>query len=158
MPPNFEYRCRFDVFLFLNPVDQVSNVVCKTQSAYESVNAFYSANQSVFAAAASSLANLNGDSTLIEATMSAFTEYCPIVLKGLDSLGQLHPFIGGTWFDQSVLFVSSLIFLLFYSRDQSILVSDHHGSHAKTEQQESHCAQDADAGYHDDSFRVRLHI
>lgn len=96
----------------LNTVDKVSNAVSKTQSAYESVNAFYSANQSVFAAAASSLANLNGDSTAIEATMSAFTQYCPIVLKGLDSLGQLHPFIGGARVRSSVNMSSQPTYLL----------------------------------------------
>ncbi|KAJ4475456.1 hypothetical protein J3R30DRAFT_3405750 [Lentinula aciculospora] len=74
--------------------DKVSNVVTKSQSAYDSVNTFYTANQSILAAAAATIANLNGDSKFIEATMSVFTEYCPIVIRGLESLSQLHTFIG----------------------------------------------------------------
>ncbi|KIK51740.1 hypothetical protein GYMLUDRAFT_181097, partial [Collybiopsis luxurians FD-317 M1] len=59
------------------------------------VNSFYNANQAAFAAAASSLANMCSDnSELVDKTMSTFTEFCPVLVRGLDSLSQLHPFIG----------------------------------------------------------------
>ncbi|KAJ4467636.1 hypothetical protein C8J55DRAFT_438415 [Lentinula edodes] len=55
---------------------------------------FYNENQPALAAAAATLVNLNGELKDIEATMSTFIEYCPIVVRGLESLSQLHPFIG----------------------------------------------------------------
>ncbi|KIK51733.1 hypothetical protein GYMLUDRAFT_120582, partial [Collybiopsis luxurians FD-317 M1] len=56
---------------------------------------FYEANQSAFAAAASGLANMYSEnSELVEKSMSAFTEFCPVLVQGLESLSQLHPFVG----------------------------------------------------------------
>ncbi|KAF5370538.1 hypothetical protein D9757_010123 [Collybiopsis confluens] len=51
-------------------------------------------HEPIFTAAASGLASLQyEDSSVVETSVSTFTEYCPIIVQGLDWLGQLHPFI-----------------------------------------------------------------
>ncbi|KAJ3851314.1 hypothetical protein EV368DRAFT_65857 [Lentinula lateritia] len=70
------------------------DAITRPQSSYDSMMLFYNENQPALAAAAATLVNLNGELKDIEATMSTFIEYCPIVVRGLESLSQLHPFIG----------------------------------------------------------------
>ncbi|KIK51274.1 hypothetical protein GYMLUDRAFT_208804 [Collybiopsis luxurians FD-317 M1] len=75
--------------------ENVTDAFTSSQAAYEKINSFYNSNQSAFVAAASSLEKLSsGNSNLVEETISTFTEYCPIIVQGLQSLSQLHPFIG----------------------------------------------------------------
>ncbi|KAF8824770.1 hypothetical protein HHX47_DHR7000651 [Lentinula edodes] len=74
--------------------EKVSDAITRPQSSYDSMMSFYNENQPALAAAAATLVNLNGELKDIEATMSTFIEYCPIVVRGLELLSQLHPFIG----------------------------------------------------------------
>jgi hypothetical protein len=55
---------------------------------------FYTANSAVINSAAAGLGSL--DNKTIDAAISGFSESVKVVMNGLDALGQVHPFIGGT--------------------------------------------------------------
>ncbi len=73
---------------------QAENVTTKTESpTLAFVNQFYAANQATIQQAAAGFSSL--DNKTIENAISTFTESAKVVMKGLDALGQVHPFIGG---------------------------------------------------------------
>ncbi|KAJ7457844.1 hypothetical protein FB451DRAFT_1509189 [Mycena latifolia] len=75
--------------------DRLSVPIGKASEAYETLNTFYTANASTISSAASALASAaNIDVKSIENTITTFAETSAVVMKGLDALGQLHPFVG----------------------------------------------------------------
>ncbi|KAJ6608452.1 hypothetical protein B0H10DRAFT_1815812 [Mycena sp. CBHHK59/15] len=63
--------------------------------AYEKLNTFYTANAATINSAGSALASaVNLDVAGIEHTITTFAETSAVLMKGLDALGQLHPFVG----------------------------------------------------------------
>ncbi|KAJ7131765.1 hypothetical protein C8R43DRAFT_895670, partial [Mycena crocata] len=59
------------------------------------LNTFYAANSVTITSAASALASaVNLDVKSIENTITTFAETSAVLMKGLDALGQLHPFVG----------------------------------------------------------------
>ncbi|KAJ7034088.1 hypothetical protein C8F04DRAFT_956948, partial [Mycena alexandri] len=59
------------------------------------LNAFYTANSTAINSAGSALASAaNLDVKSIENTITTFAETSAVLMKGLDALGQLHPFVG----------------------------------------------------------------
>jgi hypothetical protein len=73
--------------------------VGKASEAYENLNAFYTANSAVISSAAGALASAaNLDVKSIESTITTFAETSAVLIKGLDALGQLHPFVGSACF------------------------------------------------------------
>ncbi|KAJ7617951.1 hypothetical protein FB45DRAFT_932998 [Roridomyces roridus] len=78
-----------------NLEDRLSVQISKGDEAYQAVNDFYVANAAALGAAGSALASVaNLDVKSIENTISTFVETSAVVMKGLDALGQLHPFVG----------------------------------------------------------------
>lgn len=72
----------------------MDNISAKAESpTLAFVNQFYAANQATIQAAAAGFSSLDNKS--IENAISTFTESAKVVMKGLDALGQVHPFIGG---------------------------------------------------------------
>ncbi|KAJ7762637.1 hypothetical protein B0H16DRAFT_1311844, partial [Mycena metata] len=58
------------------------------------LNAFYTANSSAISSAGNALASAaNLDVKSIENTITTFAETSAVLMKGLDALGQLHPFV-----------------------------------------------------------------
>ncbi|KAJ6573432.1 hypothetical protein DFH09DRAFT_916098 [Mycena vulgaris] len=75
--------------------DKLSVPVGKASEAYETLNAFYTANAATISSAAGALASaVNLDVKSIENTITTFAETSTVLIKGLDALGQLHPFVG----------------------------------------------------------------
>ncbi|KAJ7657340.1 hypothetical protein DFH06DRAFT_991084, partial [Mycena polygramma] len=59
------------------------------------LNAFYTANSATISTAASALSSaVNLDVKSIENTISTFAETSAVLMKGLDALGSVHPFVG----------------------------------------------------------------
>ncbi|KAJ7151760.1 hypothetical protein C8R43DRAFT_886602, partial [Mycena crocata] len=59
------------------------------------LNAFYTANATTISSAATALASaVNLDMKGIENTITTFAETSAVLMKGLDALGQVHPFVG----------------------------------------------------------------
>ncbi|KAJ6530320.1 hypothetical protein B0H19DRAFT_482579 [Mycena capillaripes] len=76
-----------------NMEDKLSAPVGEASDAYEKLNTFYTANQSAIDSAGSALASdLNVKS--LENAITTFAETSKVLMKGLDVLGQLHPFVG----------------------------------------------------------------
>ncbi|KAJ3915257.1 hypothetical protein F5877DRAFT_70026 [Lentinula edodes] len=69
--------------------EEVSDAIT---SAYDRINSFYSENQTAFAAVSGTRALVNLKD--IEEAMSALIDWHPIIIRGLNWLSQLHPFIG----------------------------------------------------------------
>ncbi|KAF5378421.1 hypothetical protein D9757_011131 [Collybiopsis confluens] len=90
-------------------------------NAYESLNEFFTVHETIFTAAASGLASLQyEDSSVVETSVSTFTEYCPIIIQGLDWLGQLHPFIEMTQVLQirpNLIFVATKAFSVVITKN-----------------------------------------
>jgi hypothetical protein len=79
--------------------ERLSKPVNKANEAYEKLNAFYTANSATITSTAGALASaVNLDVKSIENTITMFAETSAILMKGLDALGQLHPFVGGSYF------------------------------------------------------------
>ncbi|KAJ7124548.1 hypothetical protein C8R44DRAFT_704054 [Mycena epipterygia] len=75
--------------------EKLSAPVAKATEAYDKLNAFYTANSATISSAGSALASaVNLDVKSIENTITTFAETSAVLLKGLDALGQLHPFVG----------------------------------------------------------------
>ncbi|KAK0505331.1 hypothetical protein EDD18DRAFT_1060761, partial [Armillaria luteobubalina] len=55
---------------------------------------WYTANESAIASAATAISSLSLDTKSIDSALSSFVETSEVVMKGLDALGQLHPFVG----------------------------------------------------------------
>ncbi len=64
-------------------------------TSYTSLNTWYAANESAIASAATAISSLSLDTKSIDSALSSFVETSDVVMKGLDALGQLHPFVGG---------------------------------------------------------------
>ncbi|KAJ6594849.1 hypothetical protein B0H19DRAFT_1096915 [Mycena capillaripes] len=76
--------------------DRLTEPVDKANEAYEKLNTFYTANAATISTAAGALASaVNLDVHSIEATITSFAESSAVLMKGLDALGNLHPFVGG---------------------------------------------------------------
>lgn len=70
----------------------------KANDAYEKLNTFYTANAATISTAAGALASaVNLDVKSIEATITSFAETSAVLMKGLDALGQVHPFVGSSY-------------------------------------------------------------
>jgi hypothetical protein len=79
--------------------DRLEAGATKTSLAFDNLNAFYTANSAMINTAANALASaVNLDVKSIESTMTTFSETSAVLMKGLDALGQVHPFVGGTCF------------------------------------------------------------
>lgn len=63
-------------------------------TSYASFNTWYTANESAIASAATAISSLSLDTKSIDSALSSFVETSEVVMKGLDALGQLHPFVG----------------------------------------------------------------
>ncbi|SJK96921.1 uncharacterized protein ARMOST_00170 [Armillaria ostoyae] len=63
-------------------------------TSYASLNTWYAANESAIASAATAISSLSLDTKSIDSALSSFVETSEVVMKGLDALGQLHPFVG----------------------------------------------------------------
>ncbi|KAJ7090797.1 hypothetical protein B0H15DRAFT_836939 [Mycena belliarum] len=75
--------------------DKLSVPIGNATEAYETLNAFYTANAATISSAAGALAlAVNVDVKSIENTITTFAETSAVMIKGLDALGQLHPFVG----------------------------------------------------------------
>lgn len=83
----------------LCPVEErLGAPIGKASDAYEKLNTFYSANSATITSAAGSLAAaVNLDVKSIENTITTFAETSAVLMKGLDALGQVHPFVGGAF-------------------------------------------------------------
>lgn len=79
-------------------MDIVSSPVSKAVDALESFNDWYEDNQATVLEAATSITSLDIDSKGVENAISAFGETARVIIKGLDVLSELHPFIAGTPF------------------------------------------------------------
>jgi hypothetical protein len=78
--------------------DRLGAPIGKAGDAYEKLNTFYTANSATITSAAGSLAAaVNLDVKSIENTITTFAETSAILMKGLDALGQVHPFVGGAF-------------------------------------------------------------
>jgi hypothetical protein len=55
---------------------------------------FYNANKAALTAAAAGLSSL--DNKTIDGAITGFSDTVKVVMNGLDALGQVHPFVGGT--------------------------------------------------------------
>jgi hypothetical protein len=67
--------------------------------AYHNLNKFYKANSATISSAAGAFASaLNLDVKSFENTIATFAETSAVLIKGLDTLGQLHPFVGSVCF------------------------------------------------------------
>ncbi|KAK0213335.1 hypothetical protein DFS33DRAFT_1249993, partial [Desarmillaria ectypa] len=58
------------------------------------LNTWYAVNESAIASAATAISSLSLDTKSIDSALSSFAETSEVVMKGLDALGQLHPFVG----------------------------------------------------------------
>ncbi|KAJ6608432.1 hypothetical protein B0H10DRAFT_2226840 [Mycena sp. CBHHK59/15] len=75
--------------------DKLGAPTSAASDAYEKLNTFYTANAAVISTAGSALASAaNLDVAGIEHTITTFAETSAVLMKGLDALGQLHPFVG----------------------------------------------------------------
>ncbi|KAG7442638.1 uncharacterized protein BT62DRAFT_954741 [Guyanagaster necrorhizus] len=63
-------------------------------TSYASFNTWYTANESAIESAATAIGSLSLDTKSIDSTLNSFAETSEVVMKGLDALGQLHPFVG----------------------------------------------------------------
>lgn len=88
LPPAPETHCYSFMY--------VGNAIASTSESptLSFVNEFYTANRAVITTAAAGFASL--DNKTIDSAISGFTESVKVVMKGLDGLSQVHPFIGGT--------------------------------------------------------------
>ncbi|KAJ7140785.1 hypothetical protein C8R44DRAFT_237363 [Mycena epipterygia] len=82
-----------------NQIDKIENQLSvplgKANDAYDTLNTFYTANAATISSAAGALASaVNLDVKSIENTITTFAETSAVLMKGLDALGQLHPFVG----------------------------------------------------------------
>ncbi|KAJ7429390.1 hypothetical protein B0H11DRAFT_2409490 [Mycena galericulata] len=71
--------------------DRLSVPASKANEAYENLNTFYTANAATITSAAGAL---NLDVKSIENSINTFAETSAVLMKGLDALAQLHPFVG----------------------------------------------------------------
>ncbi|KAF8882713.1 hypothetical protein BD779DRAFT_1674866 [Infundibulicybe gibba] len=60
----------------------------------QALNDFYHANQTVIEGAFVKIASLDIDGKSIESAINGFAETSKVVIKGLDALAQVHPFVG----------------------------------------------------------------
>ncbi|KAK0194918.1 hypothetical protein F5146DRAFT_924474 [Armillaria mellea] len=65
-------------------------------TSYASLNTWYAENESAITSAATAISSLSLDTKSIDSALSSFAETSEVVMKGLDVLGQLHPFVGVT--------------------------------------------------------------
>ncbi|KAF8149372.1 hypothetical protein B0H34DRAFT_733496 [Crassisporium funariophilum] len=72
-------------------IDQISDRVF---NAHANVDTFWATNQAILQKAAVTIASLDIDNKTIESAINGFAETTKVVMKGLDALGQVHPFIG----------------------------------------------------------------
>ncbi|KAK0462478.1 uncharacterized protein EV420DRAFT_1265318 [Desarmillaria tabescens] len=63
-------------------------------TSYASFNTWYAANESAISSAATAISSLSLDTKSIDSALNSFAETSEVVMKGLDALGQLHPFVG----------------------------------------------------------------
>ncbi|KAJ7230020.1 hypothetical protein GGX14DRAFT_581900 [Mycena pura] len=75
--------------------DKLSVPIGDANDAYEKLNAFFTANASTISSVGNALASAaNLDVKSIENTITKFAETSSVLMKGLDALGQVHPFVG----------------------------------------------------------------
>ncbi|KAK0475513.1 hypothetical protein IW261DRAFT_1340555, partial [Armillaria novae-zelandiae] len=58
------------------------------------LSTWYAANESAIMSTATAISSLSLDTKSIDSALSSFVETSEVVMKGLDALGQLHPFVG----------------------------------------------------------------
>ncbi|CAK5271846.1 unnamed protein product [Mycena citricolor] len=75
--------------------DKLSVPINQSNDTYTTLQTFYTANAAVINTASSALAaTANIDVKSIEATIARFAETSAVIMKGLDALGAVHPFVG----------------------------------------------------------------
>lgn len=66
-------------------------------NAFKLVNDFYDAHNEVVASKSRNIAGPDADAKLIDDSLNGFSESTRVLLKGLTALGQLHPFVAGSF-------------------------------------------------------------
>ncbi|CAK5271410.1 unnamed protein product [Mycena citricolor] len=75
--------------------DKLSVPINSTNDTYTTLQTFYTTNAAVINTASSALAaTADIDVKSIEATIARFAETSAVIMKGLDALGAVHPFVG----------------------------------------------------------------
>jgi hypothetical protein len=94
------------VFLIRCTEERLSDPVNKASDAYEKLNAFYTANSATITSVTSAV---NLDVKSIESSIKTFAETSAVLMKGLDALGSVHPFVGSSYFPEISLYLGIIM-------------------------------------------------
>lgn len=71
----------------------------RSSSLVEFADSFTEANRDTISSAVNAISSLDIGQIPIKDAITGFAEQAAVVMKGLEALGQIHPFIGGTRFN-----------------------------------------------------------
>lgn len=77
-----------------SPVNTIESTITSAQAQYDAVNGYFTANAGTITSAVNVITE-SVDLKVVENAISQFEEVAGVLVRGLDELAKLHPFVGG---------------------------------------------------------------